>query len=210
MRDREATSLVRAAAALLVASSLRWGAQLARHEADLRPPTPPEHLAATDSATEAALRASLPLAPGERVDPNRADAVELDRLPGIGPATASAIVSAREAGEFFAAAGDLEKVRGIGPSTALRLEPFLDFTRPPPPGSRSRSRGSAHQLVDVNTADPDELQTLPGIGPVMARRIVEERTRRSFATLSELTRVQGIGEATVSRLRGAAVVGSRR
>ncbi len=50
------------------------------------------------------------------VDLNRADAVELDGLPGIGPATAAAIVAYRQANGPFASVDDLTKVRGIGPA----------------------------------------------------------------------------------------------
>jgi competence protein ComEA len=57
--------------------------------------------------------ASTPAGP---VDLNRATATELDGLPGIGPATAQAIVDHRTANGPFAAVDDLEAVRGIGPA----------------------------------------------------------------------------------------------
>jgi competence protein ComEA len=50
------------------------------------------------------------------VDINRATAEELDALPGIGPATARAIVDHRESNGPFAAVDELEDVRGIGPA----------------------------------------------------------------------------------------------
>jgi len=59
----------------------------------------------------------------------------------------------------------------------------------------------------VNSADSGLLETLPGIGPALAARIVAERERRAFATLDDLARVRGIGAATVGRLRGLAVAG---
>jgi len=55
------------------------------------------------------------VAPGP-VDLNRATAVELDELPGVGPATAAAIVAHRDLNGPFASVDDLEAVRGIGPA----------------------------------------------------------------------------------------------
>jgi competence protein ComEA len=62
-----------------------------------------------------------PAANGEPVvtgplDLNTATAAELDTLPGVGPATAAAIVDDRERHGPFAAVGDLERVPGIGPA----------------------------------------------------------------------------------------------
>lgn len=55
-------------------------------------------------------------APSGPVDLNRATAAELDALPGIGPATAAAIVAHRQANGPFASVDALADVRGIGPA----------------------------------------------------------------------------------------------
>ncbi|MFV0306154.1 MAG: helix-hairpin-helix domain-containing protein [Desertimonas sp.] len=60
--------------------------------------------------------AGSPSVPTGPVDLNRASEVELDALPGIGPATAAAIVAHRDANGPFASVDDLEAVRGIGPA----------------------------------------------------------------------------------------------
>ena len=60
------------------------------------------------------------------VDLNRASAAELDELPGIGPATAAAIVEHREQHGPFASVEDLEAVRGIGPA---KLDALRDLVR---------------------------------------------------------------------------------
>jgi len=63
-------------------------------------------------------------------------------------------------------------------------------------------RREATHAIDLNSASVDELRTLPGIGPALASRIVDERERRGpFATSDELQRVSGIGPRTVERLR---------
>jgi competence protein ComEA len=60
-------------------------------------------------------------APAGPVDLNRATVAELDRLPGVGPATAAAIVEHRERAGPFATVGDLEDVPGIGPAKLAAL-----------------------------------------------------------------------------------------
>ncbi|MCB1218123.1 helix-hairpin-helix domain-containing protein [bacterium] len=56
--------------------------------------------------------------------------------------------------------------------------------------------------LDLNTASAAELDELPGIGPVLAERIVMAREQRAgFRSLDELLEVEGIGSATLEHLR---------
>ncbi len=58
--------------------------------------------------------------------------------------------------------------------------------------------GGAGQLVDLNTASVAELDGLPGVGPVLAQRIVD---RRPFTSVDELDEVSGVGPTLLERLR---------
>jgi len=58
-----------------------------------------------------------------RLDLNRADAVELDLLPGVGPALASRILAERRRRGSLGSTRDLLQVRGIGPKTLAKLLP---------------------------------------------------------------------------------------
>ena len=60
---------------------------------------------------------------------------------------------------------------------------------------------SVVQSVRINSASASELQQLPGIGPALAQRIVDTRSRGRFASVEDLLRVPGIGKAKLAKLR---------
>lgn len=63
-------------------------------------------------------------------------------------------------------------------------------------------------LVDLNTADAETLELLPGIGPTIAARIVEYRNKNGgFDTADELMEVSGIGEKTYEKVKDMITVG---
>lgn len=61
----------------------------------------------------------------------------------------------------------------------------------------------ADEKVDANTATVDEIDLLPGVGPVLAERIVDGRP---YASIEDLRRVPGLGGKTFERLRDRLVV----
>ena len=61
---------------------------------------------------------------------------------------------------------------------------------------------TAPALLKVNTAGAEELDGLPGIGPVLAQRIVDEREANGpYTGAEDLTRVEGIGQAIVESIQ---------
>lgn len=67
--------------------------------------------------------------------------------------------------------------------------------------------GPGAALIDLNTADATAFETLPGIGPALAQRIVEWRQSNGpFSTVDQLEEVAGIGEVTFARLRDLVTV----
>jgi competence protein ComEA len=74
---------------------------------------------------------------------------------------------------------------------------------PAPPGAAP----SAGALLNLNTATPDDLDALPGIGPVLADRIVEWRTAHgAFGTVDQLREVSGIGARKLDSIRSLVTV----
>lgn len=72
----------------------------------------------------------------------------------------------------------------------------------PSPGGAVPTAGTTGTLVDLNAATAAQLDELPGVGPVLAQRIVDFRTSHGrFASVNDLRRVDGIGEARFVRLK---------
>ncbi len=175
-------------------------------------------------------KASRPLGPGERVDLNRAGAEELARLPKVGIPLVKAIIKQRTGRGGFASLTEVDAVPGIGPGLLAGIAPHITLgdtlrvrsaraTEPPPVlaplvvvGSpkKGRKRGPAvvpAGPIRLNTATQAELETLPGIGPGRAKRILAYRqTYGPFASARDLGKVPGIPPALVTQLVPQVVV----
>ncbi|PKQ15938.1 MAG: competence protein ComEA [Actinobacteria bacterium HGW-Actinobacteria-7] len=77
-----------------------------------------------------------------------------------------------------------------------------------PPGGASSGGASAPQAqVNINTADAAALESLPGVGPSTAAKIVADRDANGpYASVDDLTRVSGIGPKKLEQLKGLACV----
>lgn len=66
---------------------------------------------------------------------------------------------------------------------------------------------AAGALVNLNTATIEQLDSLPGIGPAIAQRIIDYRENvGGFSTIEEITQVSGIGEATFAKIKASITV----
>lgn len=70
------------------------------------------------------------------------------------------------------------------------------------PGEASVGTSVVSDLVNINTANAAELQTLSGVGPSMAQSIIDERTKNGpFTSIDDLMRVSGIGEKKFAKIK---------
>jgi competence protein ComEA len=79
----------------------------------------------------------------------------------------------------------------------------------PPPASSggAAGRGTASGPVDLNHATAEELDALPGVGPVTVQKILDARAEAPFATIDELQSRGIVGAKTLDKLRPLVIVG---
>src|SRR5262249_39725312 len=117
---------------------------------------------------------------------------------------------------------EVTRVRGIGPATYQKMTDWVT-ARPNTSGTNdnrlvskqaakdspkqskaktpSKKEESLKSPIDINQANWQELQQLPGIGPKIAQRILDERAKSPFESVEDLRRVSGIGPRILERLR---------
>ncbi len=174
------------------------------------------------AADAAASSASTPAT----IDLNTADQKTLESLPGIGKATAKAII----AGRPYQSVDDLKKVKGISDSKLKAIKDKVavgasvatpaDPSAPIAPAAAARKALSAQkevsekatkpasklapgQRVNINTASKEELEALPGIGPAKAQAIIDGRP---YNTSEDIMKVKGIKQGIFNKIKDSITV----
>jgi competence protein ComEA len=101
---------------------------------------------------------------------------------------------------------DLEQVNLAAP-VADGQQVVVPRQTPGGPGVAAAAGGSAaHGPVQLSTATVEQLDALPGVGPVTAQKIVDYRAQHgAFTSVDELDAIPGIGPARIDQLRGLVV-----
>ncbi len=114
--------------------------------------------------------------------------------------------------DLWRAVRPLPDARGADRLTATPPGPRDARDAPPAPDADPATGVGprAARALDLNRASASELDALPGIGPVLAARIIAHRERHGpFASREELLAVRGIGPRLLARLAGRVRVGGR-
>jgi len=65
-----------------------------------------------------------------------------------------------------------------------------------------KSSPAASEKINLNSATLDQLQTLPGIGPSIAKSIIDHRTKAGkFSRIEEIINVKGVGEKKFQKIK---------
>lgn len=95
------------------------------------------------------------------------------------------------------APGQLIKVLdSMQQSTTISAPDSIEQTIPAPTKQQPPS-----SRVDINRASAAQLESIPGVGPAIAKRIIESRSRRRFTSSEDLLDVKGIGKKKLDRMR---------
>ncbi|MFH1563253.1 MAG: ComEA family DNA-binding protein [Nitrospirota bacterium] len=153
----------------------------------------------------------------EKVNINTAFLEELIELPKIGLQTAKRIIEYRKTYGKFRAIEEITKVKGIGQKTLEKIKGEITVGTISSLVGQASSLSSSNLLsksntfnegktfdkkVNLNTASLKEIESLPKIGPVIAKKIIEYRNANGgFKSIEEIMEVRGIGEKTYEKIR---------
>lgn len=142
-------------------------------------------VATTTHRLDAQNKRSAPHASVPKIDLNSASAVELEKLPGVGPATAKKII----AGRPFKSVEDLKSV-GLSKAEIAKIAPLVQVGSPPPPEIEAPPK------INLNTASAADLEKLPGVGPATSKKIIAHRPYKRVDDL----KAAGLSKAEIAKI----------
>ncbi len=171
--------------------------------------------------TEPLKEIEMPMVTLFRFDPNTASVDDLRKL-GIDGIIANRIAAYRRKGGVFRIKSDMKRIYGLDSALYHQLYSYVALPEtlpeksatspersragryPFPSGRKSRE---AEQKFDINTADTLQLESVYGIGPKLAARIIKFRDGLGgFVRQEQLAEVYGLDSATVAQLAGVSFI----
>ena len=175
----------------------------------------------------AALAFSLGNAQAQKglVDINTATQQELEAVKGVGAATAKKIIAGRpykSLDELTKAGLSAKKIEALKPYVAVGKAPAAPA---PAPAAEKKPKAvpavkpaekkapaatpapSAVAPVDLNMADQKALESLPGIGPALAKKIMEGRP---YQSVDDLSRIKGMNKSKIDAIKDKVTVAAAK
>jgi competence ComEA-like helix-hairpin-helix protein len=114
--------------------------------------------------------------PGHPIDINSASSVQLQEVPGIGPATADKILQMRKSYGAFKSVDDLLSVRGIGPKRLEKMRKYLVA------GHGAGTKKGASTSLSPGAARPTASASRSGAGPVKKAAVTPAKASKPVAS----------------------------
>ncbi|MBM0741548.1 helix-hairpin-helix domain-containing protein [Phormidium sp. CLA17] len=96
-------------------------------------------------------------------------------------------------------------VSAVTPQRVKPAQPLSSLTGKPQSTQKTQQTSvtskQANRRINLNSASQAELETLPGIGPGLAKRIIVARQQKQFASLADVDRVSGVGPKLLEKLK---------
>jgi competence protein ComEA len=142
-------------------------------------------------------------------DPNTLAPADWLRL-GIPEKTVRTILNFRNKGGQFRQPEDLRKIWGLRKTDADRLLPYIRIKVSPEdhyqsrfflPEREKKKEAKTLAVIDVNTATAAEWESLPGIGTVLANRVIKYREKLGgFTSLEQVKKTYGISDSVFAQI----------
>jgi competence protein ComEA len=133
-------------------------------------------------------------------DPNRASSSALISL-GFSDKQTGTIVNYRQKGGRFRSPSDMFRIYGVDSALILRLIPYIIIERDTAFGLERKN--VQFKKTELNRSDSTELDKLPGIGPVLASRIIKYRKLLGgYVSVIQLKEVYGLTDSTYRLIAG--------
>jgi competence ComEA-like helix-hairpin-helix protein len=145
-------------------------------------------------------------------DPNTLDEQGFKQL-GLSDKVVRTIINYRNKGGYFKTPQDIKKIYGLSTADAERLIPYIKITSTnknnnyknnvgQATGKSASSNTNYYHTIHINTATAEEWKTLPGIGDILANRIVKFRNSMGgFKSVDDVKKTYGLSDSTFNLIR---------